>query len=56
VELGFDLAPARTIVANRITLRQNPASKSHDIVLHGEEIELVQMRLNGKLLSAGDYD
>ncbi|HEX5342725.1 MAG TPA: aminopeptidase N [Duganella sp.] len=56
VELGFDLAPARTIVANRITLRQNPASKSHDIVLHGEEIELVQIRLNGKLLSAGDYE
>jgi len=56
VELGFDLAPARTVVANRITLRQNPASKSHDIVLHGEEIELVQIRLNGKLLDAGDYE
>ena len=56
VELGFDLAPARTIVANRITLRQNPASKSHDIVLHGEEIELVQVRLNGKLLGKADYD
>jgi aminopeptidase N len=56
VELGFDLAPARTVVANRITLRQNPASKSHDIVLQGEEIELVQIRLNGKLLNAGDYE
>ena len=56
VELGFDLAPARTVVANRITLRQNPASKSRDIVLHGEEIELVQIRLNGKLLDAGDYE
>jgi aminopeptidase N len=55
VELGFDLAPARTLVANRITLRQNPASSSHDIVLHGEAIELVQLRLNGKLLAAGDY-
>ncbi|MYM23101.1 aminopeptidase N [Duganella sp. FT135W] len=56
VELGFDLAPARTIVANRIVLRQNPASASHDIVLHGEEIELVQVRLNGKLLDAADYE
>ncbi|MYM75488.1 aminopeptidase N [Duganella sp. FT134W] len=55
VELGFDLAPARTVVANRITLRQNPASSSHDIVLHGESIELVQLRLNGTLLEAGDY-
>ncbi|MRW83021.1 aminopeptidase N [Pseudoduganella sp. FT26W] len=56
VELGFDLAPARTVVANRITLRHNPASPSRDIVLHGEEIELVQLRLNGSLLAAGDYE
>jgi aminopeptidase N len=56
VELGFDLVPARTVVANRITLRQNPDSASHDIVLHGEEIELVQLRLNGKLLGAGEYE
>jgi aminopeptidase N len=55
VELGFDLAPAQTVVASRITLRQNPASSSHDIVLHGEAIELVQVRVNGKLLGAGDY-
>ena len=56
VELGFDLAPARTVVANRVTLHQNPASASHDIVLHGEEIELVALRLNGKLLGEGDYE
>jgi aminopeptidase N len=55
VELGFDLHPERTVVANRITLRQNPASKRRDIVLHGEEIELVQLRMNGKLLAEGDY-
>ncbi|MTV41354.1 aminopeptidase N [Duganella radicis] len=56
VELGFDLAPARTVVANRITLRQNPDAASHDIVLHGEEIELVQVRLNGQQLSERDYE
>jgi len=56
VELGFDLSPARTVVANRVTLQHNPASKSRDIVLHGEEIELVQLRLNGQLLVAGDYE
>ncbi|NVM75167.1 aminopeptidase N [Duganella sp. SG902] len=56
VELGFDLAPARTVVANRITLRQNPDAVSHDIVLHGEEIELVRLRLNGKPLGEGDYE
>ncbi|MBV7537135.1 aminopeptidase N [Duganella sp. sic0402] len=56
VELGFDLAPARTVVANRIRLRHNPDSASADIVLHGEEIKLVQVRLNGTLLSAKDYE
>ncbi|MBA5607969.1 aminopeptidase N [Duganella sp. FT3S] len=55
VELGFDLDPDRTIVANRITMHRNPASKGRDIVLHGEEIELVQLRLNGKLLAASQY-
>ncbi|MHA4867676.1 aminopeptidase N [Duganella sp. PWIR1] len=55
VELGFDLSPARTVVANRVTMSHNPASRSRDIVLHGEEIELVQLRLNGQLLSVGDY-
>ena len=27
VELGFDLDPARTIVANRMTMRRNPDSE-----------------------------
>ena len=56
VELGFDLDPARTIVASRVTLRHNPASKSRDIVLHGEELELVELRLNGKTLRPGQYE
>ncbi|MBY0242117.1 MAG: aminopeptidase N [Burkholderiaceae bacterium] len=55
VELGFDLDPARTIVANRVTLSRNPASKSRDIVFHGEEIELVALRMNGKTLRPGQY-
>jgi aminopeptidase N len=55
VELGFDLDPARTIVANRITLRHNPDSRNRDIVLHGEDIELVAVRLNGAELNPGQY-
>src|SRR5471030_2774334 len=55
VELGFDLDPARTVVASRVTLRHNDASKSRDIVLHGEDIELVALRMNGKLLKPGQY-
>ena len=55
VELGFDLDPARTVVANRLTLRRNPGSSQRSIELHGEEIELVALRLNGKALGKGDY-
>lgn len=55
VELGFDLDPARTIVANRMTMRRNPDSSWRDIELYGEDIELVAIRLNGKTLAEGDY-
>ncbi|MEW7849728.1 aminopeptidase N [Massilia aurea] len=55
VELGFDLDPARTVVANRLTLRRNPAATTRGIELHGEDIELVALRMNGKLLGKGDY-
>lgn len=55
VELGFDLDPARTVVANRMTMRRNPDSSRRDIELYGEDIELVAIRLNGKTLAEGDY-
>ncbi|UVW28098.1 aminopeptidase N [Massilia sp. H6] len=55
VELGFDLDPARTIVANRMSLRRNPDSAQREIELYGEDIELVALRLNGRLLGEGDY-
>jgi len=55
VELGFDLDPARTVVANRMTLRRNPASAQREIELHGEDIELVALRLNGRTLAEGEY-
>ena len=55
VELGFDLDPARTIVANRLTLRRNPDSSRRDIELVGEDIELAAIRLNGRTLDEGAY-
>ena len=55
VELGFDLDPARTVVASRIRMRHNPASGSRSIELHGEHIELVMVRLNGKVLKPSQY-
>ncbi|MGX4643706.1 aminopeptidase N [Massilia sp. SYSU DXS3249] len=55
VELGFDLDPARTIVANRMTMRRNPDSAQREIELYGENLELVALRMNGKLLRDKDY-
>jgi aminopeptidase N len=55
VELGFDLDPARTVVANRLTMRRNPDSAQREIELYGEDIELVAIRLNGKVLQEGEY-
>ncbi|MET0983387.1 MAG: aminopeptidase N, partial [Telluria sp.] len=55
VELGFDLDPARTIVANRMTMRRNPDSAQHEIELYGENLELVALRMNGNTLGTQDY-
>ncbi|HEV7817228.1 MAG TPA: aminopeptidase N, partial [Janthinobacterium sp.] len=54
-ELGFDLEPARTVVAARLRMRRNSAGKDSDIVLHGEDITLVRLRMNGRILSPGQY-
>ncbi|MDB5755203.1 MAG: aminopeptidase [Massilia sp.] len=55
VELGFDLDPARTIVANRLTMRRNPDGARGAIELYGENIELVALRMNGRTLGKRDY-
>ena len=55
VELGFDLDPARTIVANRLTMRRNPDSAQREIELYGENLELVALRMNGNSLGENDY-
>jgi aminopeptidase N len=55
IDIGFDLDPAATRVAARSVLRRNPDSRSTDLVLHGEEVELVALRVNGKTLSQRQY-
>ncbi|MGV8899363.1 MAG: aminopeptidase N [Burkholderiaceae bacterium] len=50
VEMGFDLDPQSTRVATRITMKRNPAA-SKNVVLYGEALELLSLRMNGTLLS-----
>ncbi len=55
VEIGFDLDPVATRVATRLTLKRNPAGRDKTLVLFGEELQLVQLRMNGKALTKRTY-
>jgi len=55
VEMGFDLDLKSTLVANRMVMRRNHASTEKDLVLSGESLKLVQLRLNGVKLKKADY-
>jgi aminopeptidase N len=55
VEIGFDLDPLETRVSTRLTMTRNPASQSRELILFGEELEMVQLRMDGKLLNKRDY-
>ncbi|HJV79517.1 aminopeptidase N [Noviherbaspirillum sp.] len=55
VEMGFDLDPESTRVATRLTMRRNPASKGKSLLLYGEALRLVQLRMNGKSLTKRAY-
>jgi aminopeptidase N len=55
VEMGFDLEPLATHVATRITMRRNHASSERDIVLLGDTLKLLQLRMNGVNLKRNAY-
>jgi len=55
VDIGFDLDPDETRVATRMTLTRAPGSQLGEIHLHGNELKLAQLRLNGVTLGKGDY-
>lgn len=55
IDLVFDLAPSATSVSATTELRHNPASESHDIVLNGQDLDLVEIIMNGRTLEKSDY-
>ncbi len=55
VEMGFDLDPTATHVATRLTMRRNHASGEKNLVLFGESIKLLQLRMNGANLKKSAY-
>ena len=55
IDIGFDLDPKATRVAARIVLRRNTGSASRELVLHGEDLNLIALRMNGRTLGKRDY-
>jgi len=55
VEMGVDLDTHSTLVAARTTLKRNSASKEKDLILFGESLKLLQIRLNGQKLARTAY-
>ena len=55
VEMGFDLDPLATRLATRLQMQRAPGAKDHTVVLLGEELQLIALRMNGKQLGKRDY-
>jgi aminopeptidase N len=57
VDLSFDLDEAATRVRSRVALRRNPASadKGAPLALHGQDVTLVRLALDGAELGANRY-
>ena len=50
VDLDIALIPARTIVVNRMMMQRSADGQNQPLVLHGEEQELVSVRVNGEII------
>ncbi|MFM8760451.1 MAG: aminopeptidase N, partial [Polynucleobacter victoriensis] len=50
VDLDIALIPARTIVVNRMMMQRSAGGQNQPLVLHGEEQELVSVRVNGEII------
>jgi aminopeptidase N len=55
IDIGFDLDPQTTRIAARTVLRRNTEVQSRELVLFGEDLTLVALRMNGRTLGKRDY-
>ncbi|TAL55476.1 aminopeptidase N [Pandoraea sp.] len=47
VDLAFDLDPGNTTVTNRMRVRRNPQAAGAALLLHGQELELLGIEIDG---------
>jgi aminopeptidase N len=55
IELSFELEPEHTRVEAQLWLEPDPAQPGAALVLDGEGLELIELELDGRRLSADDY-
>src|SRR5436190_3989602 len=51
VDLSFDLEPAKTLVISRMQLERNPDVPAQPLKLHGEDLVLTRVLVNGESVS-----
>ncbi|OYT99856.1 MAG: aminopeptidase N [Burkholderiales bacterium PBB1] len=51
VDLTFDLDPVRTLVTSRMQLERNPAVTAQPLKLHGEDLSVLRVLVNGESVS-----
>lgn len=55
VEIAFDLAPVSTCVSMKMTVQRHPDARGNALLLNGEQLTLVALRVNGKTLPDKSY-
>lgn len=55
VKLQFDLDASVTRVTSILSMQKNPQTQSNDCELDGDELELISVKLNGRLLQGNEY-
>ncbi len=51
VDLTFDLDPAKTLVTSRMQVERNSATQAQPLRLHGEDLNLLRIQVNGESVS-----
>ncbi|MBU3070542.1 aminopeptidase N [Aestuariicella sp. G3-2] len=57
-ELHFNLDPSATVVKSRLKIRRNPEAHtpSLPLTLHGQDLELISLHIDGKTLQPSEYE
>ncbi|MDX1574404.1 MAG: aminopeptidase N, partial [Methylophaga sp.] len=55
VALHFTLDPAKTLVSSKLQIRRNPEGQGGELKLDGEQLQLHDIKLDGKTLAANEF-